>query len=155
LIVAAGATLAGVYLSLLIPFFLYRPAVDDPSLCDNTYQFLRSRGNSVLTDNVGALLLSGKPVLVSNPYVFSQLAMHSGWSDAPIVDRIRSKQFDVILLMDPAGKYTGPDSRFTPDTVLAIKQNYHVATQFDCPDTMFAYVPNPALSPSSSSATSR
>lgn len=146
---ACGATLAGVYLSILIPFFLYRPPVDDPSLCDKTYQFLCSHGNAVLTDNVGALLLTGKPVLVSNPYVFSQLAMHAGWSDAPIVDRIRSKQFDVILLADPAGRYTGPDSRFTPATILSIKQNYHVAAQFDCLDAMVAYTPNPVIEPPS------
>ncbi|HEU0207542.1 MAG TPA: hypothetical protein VFQ78_01050 [Candidatus Udaeobacter sp.] len=152
---ASNAILVGVYLSILIPFVLYRPRIDDPSLCDKTYQFLRSHGNSVLTDNVGALLITGKPVLVSNPYVFSQLAMHAGWSDAPVVDRIRARQFDVILLMKPADKYSGPDSRFTPGMVRAIKQNYHVDAEFECLDAAVAYTPNATSDSASSSDASQ
>jgi hypothetical protein len=140
--VASGATLAGVYLAILIPFVLYQPPIEDSQLCDKVQNFLQSHGNTVLTDNVGALLRAGKPVLVSNPFVFAQLAMHSGWSDAPIVDRLRSKQFDVILLEDFAEKYGGPDSRFTPEAIGAIKQNYHVAAEFECPHATVAYTPN-------------
>lgn len=140
--IASNASLAGVYLAILIPFALYQSPFEDSPLCDKVQNFLQAHGNEVLTDNVGALLRAGKPVVVSNPFVFAQLAMHSGWSDAPIVERVRSKQFDVILLEDFAEKYAGPDTRFTPETIGAIKQNYHVAAEFECPRATVAYTPN-------------
>ena len=142
---ASAVVLAGTYLAMLIPFALYRiplDPLDDPASCVKLDQFLRSHGNAVLTDNVGAVLLTGKPVQVSNPYVFSQLVLHAGWSDEVVRQRIHDKKFDVILLENYAGKYIGPDARFTPGMVQEIKQNYHVAAEFQCLDAREAYVPN-------------
>ena len=144
---AAASTiiLAGTYLAMLIPFALYRiplDPLDDPASCVKLYQFLKAHGNAVLTDNVGALLLTGKPVQVSNPYVYSQLVLHAGWSDKAVRDRIREKKFDVILLESYADKYKGPDARFTPGMIQEIEQNYHVAAEFQCLDAREAYVPN-------------
>jgi hypothetical protein len=143
----ANVVLAGAYLAMLIPFALYRVPIDpldDPASSAKLIQFLKAHGDAALTDNVGALLLAGKPVLVSNPYVYAQLAMHAGWSDAAVRDRVREKKFDVILLESPAGYYKGPDARFTPGTIHAIEENYHIAKEFDCLDARVAYVPNSA-----------
>ena len=56
--------------------------------------------------------------------------------------RVLTKEFDVILLRDQIEQYP-PDTRFTADTLRAIKQNYHEGAAFECFDSGFAYVPNP------------
>src|SRR5262249_53924812 len=95
---AANTMWVGVCASVVIPGALYRPPATSRNVCDSVQVFLRDHGERVLTDNVGELLLAGKRVTVSNPFVYTQLVARGGWSDAPVLERVSGRQFDVILL---------------------------------------------------------
>ena len=141
LAVAGRVVLAAVFATAVMAVALYRPPFAERISCGPAYDYLRAHGDRVLTDSVGALLLAGKPVLVSNPFVYAQLVSHAGWPD-PLLDRVRAKEFDVILLREQIGVYR-PDERFTKETLRAIRENYHPAAAFECYDSGFAYLPNP------------
>lgn len=141
LVIAARVALAGVFATALMAVALYRLPFAERVSCGPAYLYLREHGDRVLTDSVGALLLTGKPVLVSNPFVYAQLVRHGGWPDT-VLDRVRAKEFDVILLREQIGVYR-PDERFTIETLRAIRENYHRAATFECYDSGFAYLPNP------------
>ena len=128
LAVVASATLA-----LFSPHFRRV----DASGCEQAYAFLRNHGDQVLSENVGALLLSGKPVLLSNPYVFAQLVMHRAWPDAQVRDRLRRKQFDVVVLHQGI---TSSD-RWSASVLADIQQNYHLEEGFGCSEAERAYLP--------------
>jgi hypothetical protein len=137
---ALNAIWAGVCASVVIPGALYRPPAAGADVCAGVQAFLRQHGDRVLTDNVGELLLARKPVAVSNPFVYTQLVVRGGWSDAPVLDRVGKKQFDVILLEEAVERYRAND-RFSADVLNAIKGNYRRAAQFECPYAGVAYVP--------------
>jgi hypothetical protein len=142
LVVASRLAITAVFITTFLTFVTYRPPMEERTLCGATYTYLKSHGDSVLTDSVGALLLTGKPVLVSNPFVHTQLVSHGKLDRDQIEERVLQKKFDVILLRDPIGAYPA-DVRFTRGTLQAIRQNYHEGAAFECFDSNFAYVPNP------------
>lgn len=141
LVIASRAVLAGVFATAVIPVVLYRPPFAERISCEPAYAYLQDHGDHVLTDSIGALLLTGKPVLVSNPFVYSQMVIHAGWPDT-VLQRVREKEFDVILLREQLGVYHR-DDRFTAETLRAIRMNYHEGAAFECYDSGFAYLPNP------------
>jgi hypothetical protein len=140
--IAGYAALTGVFAMAVLAVALYRLPFEERTMCAPTYNFLRKHGDNVLTDSVGALLLTGKPVLVSDLFIYTQLVTRSGWSDAPVRDRVARKEFDVILLRERIGVYR-PNDRFTVETLRAMGQNYHEAEAFECYDSGYAYLPNP------------
>jgi hypothetical protein len=142
LFVANRLAMTAVFITTLLASVTYRPPMEERTLCGATYAFLASHGDSVLTDSVGALLLAGKPVLVSNPFVYTQLVSRGKLHGDLIEERVSQKKFDVILLRDPIGAYPA-DGRFSKGTLQGIRKNYHEGAPFECFDSNFAYVPNP------------
>lgn len=141
LVIASRTALAGVFATAVIAVALYRLPFAERISCGPAYAFLQGHGDHVLTDSIGALLLTGKPVLVSNPFVYSQMVIHAGWPDT-VLQKVQEKEFDVILLREQLGVYR-PDDRFTGETLRAIRRNYHEGAAFECYDSGFAYLPNP------------
>jgi hypothetical protein len=131
--------LAGVAAAALLSFsFEFRTA--DVAGCEQAYAFLRTQGDTVLSENVGVLLLSGKPVQVSNPYVYTQLATRAGWSDWPVRQRLRSGQFDVVVLQDQEDGPFAASDRWTPGILADIRENYRQAGEFSCSEAELAFV---------------
>jgi hypothetical protein len=141
----SALALAAVTAGLLASFSLRLPAKPSDG-CEQAYAFLRAQGSRVLAENVGALLLSGKPVLLSNPFVFTQLVAHRGWSDAPLQDRLRDRQFDAVLLSTPLKLYLLND-RWPPGVLAQIEKNYHPVARFACDEAGVAFLPDPAPPP--------
>ena len=142
LVIARALAMTAVAATALLAFATYRLPMEERTSCGPAYAFLKSHGDKVLTDSVGALLATQKPVLVSNPFVYAQLVSYGGWTDSEVKRRVLAKEFDVILLRDQIGAYP-PNVRFTGETLRAIRQNYHEGAAFECFDSGFAYVPNP------------
>ena len=132
--------LAGLAAALLANFSLQFRTVDS-SGCREAYAYLQTKGNRVLSENVGVLLLSGKPVLLSNPYVYTQLATRSGWSDEPLRERLRRGDFDVVILQDREEGTFAPSERWTRGVLSDIQQNYHLEKQFDCDEAELFFLP--------------
>ena len=136
----SALALAGVTAASLASFTFRLPSKPSDG-CEQAYAFLRAQGDRVLAENVGALLLAGKPVLLSNPFVFTQLVAYKGWSDAPLRDRLRAQQFDAVLLATPLKLYM-LNERWPPGVLKQIEMSYHPAARFSCYEAGVAFLPN-------------
>jgi len=95
-------------------------------------------GDRVLSENVGALVLAGKTVWVSNPFVYSQLVMRGGWADAGLERMVRNREFDLIVAQwnypDYPSFMSDGAERFSPGVVKAIVENYRAVQKYQCTD---------------------
>jgi hypothetical protein len=107
--------------------------------CDRVYALVKQYpGDRVLSENVGALVLAGKTVWVSNPFVYSQLVMRGGWPDAGLERMVRNREFDLIVTQwnyptFPNFMRDGGD-RLSSGVVKAIAQNYRTVGLYGCTD---------------------
>ena len=133
----AACVLLAAWLVLQLRF---APATTPEPGCSLAYDTVRqSPSERILSEDVGALVLAGKPVWVSNPFVYGQLISSGEWSDEAVASRIRSHWFDLILLSEDATRYT---DRWSPALRQDILANYHLAGRFACEGAKAAYVPN-------------
>ena len=118
-----------------LPFDPYATVED----CDRVYALVKQYpGDRVLSENVGALVLAGKTVWVSNPFVYSQLVMRGGWPDAGLERMVRNREFDLIVTqwnypMYPNFMSDGAE-RFSSGVVKAIVENYRTVGMYGCTD---------------------
>jgi hypothetical protein len=105
------------------------------SQCQEAYSFIKQHpGQKMLSENIGALVVGGKMVLISNPGVYRWLVNLSGWSDAALVEKVDSKYFDLIalsheldyLLQNPH------EAGWPPNVVRAMAANYKPVRRFAC-----------------------
>jgi hypothetical protein len=118
-----------------LPFDPYATVED----CDRVYALVKKYpGDRVLSENVGALVLAGKTVWVSNPFVYSQQVIRGGWPDAGLERMVRNREFDLIVTqwnypMYPAFM-NGDGVRFSSGVVKAIAENYSTVGMYGCTD---------------------
>jgi hypothetical protein len=118
-----------------LPFDPYAGVQD----CAQAYAFVQQYpGDRVLSENVGALVLAGKTVWVSNPFVYSQRVMRGGWPDAGLERMVRGREFSLIVTQWNYPAYptfiNGGADRFSSGVVKAIAENYRVVQRYDCTD---------------------
>jgi len=144
------ATVAAVALALLVLVGLPRQ-FGPPSRradCVQAYDFVKTHpGRRMLSDNVGALVMGGKPVLVSDPFVYGQLVRWGGWSD-PVQALVRSRSFDAIILSGDidylkrkAQEPTSSDSRWPLPLLHALEKNYQPVKKFVCTEANVVFEP--------------
>jgi hypothetical protein len=111
--------------------------------CADAYAFLRAfPGNRVLSEDVTALILSGKPVLVSNPFVVTQLRNSVDWKQGSIEQLVDKGYFDLIILGGDLRNYQPESGRWSPELITAVGQRYRSAAHFACsPSYNVAYIP--------------
>ncbi|MGZ4811812.1 MAG: hypothetical protein ACXVZI_03515 [Terriglobales bacterium] len=140
------ATIVTVLLSLFVlrdREVLYDPYATVPQ-CAQAYQFVaRHPGDHVLAENVGALVLAGKTVWMSNPFVYGQLVMRGGWKDAGLERMVRDREFDLIVAQwnypgIPAFWSEGGE-RFSAGVVRAIVENYRLVQTYQCTDARYMF----------------
>jgi hypothetical protein len=110
--------------------------------CSNAYQYVRDHpGRRVLSENLGALVLANKPVLVS-PYLLAQIVRYGGWSDVNLVSQVQNHQFDLILLAKEVEDFQRHGAEaWSPAVISAMEQNYELRRRFQCRYAMAAYEP--------------
>ncbi len=112
--------------------------------CREAYDFVReSPAKAILSENVGAAVLSAKSLLVADPFVWTREVVDRGWSDKQIVDLIRSRRVDLILLGDDVETLAArpiPD-RWPGSVANAMEHNYRLTWTFSCQDARFMYRP--------------
>jgi hypothetical protein len=100
--------------------------------CPDFYAFVKQYpGQRILSSNVGAVLLSGKPVLVSNPFVYSQLVEHRGWEDT-IANNVRNRDYDLLALDGDMQQLRTERFGWSPAFVDAVEKNYIKTHHFVC-----------------------
>jgi hypothetical protein len=132
-----------------------RTADPRDSTCPELQAFLRRQvGSRALSENVGAALLSGKQLLVTEPFIYRQLVNRSELSAEPLAAMIRSRQADFIILnqetpplrlpREGTGRRWWEREAPWPTSILdGIEENYAVSGHFQCPNAGVVYLPRP------------
>lgn len=112
--------------------------------CQHAYEYVKN-ASGVLTENIGELVVAGKPAIVFEPFLWTREVRSKGWPDAPVVDLIRSRQIHLILLSNDVRfmKRDPQQERWPPSVLDAIAENYKLVRVFDCAESSFAYEPKP------------
>ena len=105
--------------------------------CAEAYAFIRSH-HQILSENVGALVLTGRPVLLSNPFVYAQLVRSGKWPSGRVEQMLQESTADLVII----GKPSIREERWSQPALAALDANYHVTKRFVCPDAALAYEPN-------------
>jgi hypothetical protein len=142
---AAALLLVPAALTLLVIFTLRTPfAFPGHGECEDVYAFVkRLPGRRILSEDVGAVAMAGKPVQLSDPFVWSWLVRRGGWSDAELQAMVRARAFDAVILSAPIDvqKGNGDVSRWTLPVLDALHDNYQPTEVFSCQDAGIAYEP--------------
>ena len=119
--------------------------------CDQAYLYVKNSPSSrVLSESLGPMLLAGKPILVSDPFVFGQSVQHGVWPDRQVEELIRERYFGLIIMSrDPPQIEVQGSDMWPRSFVTAVERNYRSVKQFDCRDAGVMLEPNLALANSS------
>lgn len=103
--------------------------------CDRAYETIRnSPSRAILAQSPGPLVATGKPVMVSDPFVYSQLVKHGRWPDTRIEQLVNERYFGLIVMAeDPS--LSQPAESGWPEVLRAdISANYRVTHRYVCRD---------------------
>jgi hypothetical protein len=135
-------------LALMVVVNLHRPDPDKGHTeCRQAYQYVKDYpGRRILSENPGALVIAGKPSVVMEPFLWTQLIVHGGWPDTEIVDLIRSRQIDLVVLGSNVKDLSNRSvqDRWPKSVADAVEQNYRLVHTFNCTDANFVYLPETA-----------
>jgi len=137
----------GIYVLVTMP--LGAGSLDPRAECVHAYRYVEKHpGTHILSENVGALVLANKEVIISDPFSYAQLVRHSDWSDRQLVDQIHSRYFDLIIidgdlsqLRVRAQQPLASEYRWPPSFVEALEENYQPTEQFLCQEAVTFFEP--------------
>ncbi len=133
---ATISALLGVWMLLQAQFV---PTAESLPDCVPFYRLVnRFPGDRILSEELGALAVNNKTLWVSNPFVYSQLAMAGKDQDTQLVQHLKERWFDLVVLR---GDPRQPSERWTPSARQAVIDNYDLAAKTVCLDASFIYVP--------------
>jgi hypothetical protein len=134
-------------LALMVVVNIHRPAPDpnkEYTECGQAYEYVKVYpGRRILSENLGAVVIAGKPPVVMDPFIWTQMIVHDGWPDTEIVDLIRSRQIDLVVLKRDVKDLSNRSiqNRWPKSVWDAIEQNYRLVHTFNCTDANFVYRP--------------
>jgi hypothetical protein len=112
--------------------------------CQDAYAYVKQHpGRRILAEDVGAVVMAGKPVQLSDPFIWTWLVRRKGWSDEELQSLVRSRAFDAVILNGPIAwqKEIGEASRWPLSFLNALQEHYRPAREFACQDAEIAYEP--------------
>ncbi len=114
--------------------------------CNDAYRFVSNSSSSrVLSENLGPLLVAGKPILISDPFAYGQFVKHGLWPDRRIEDLVNERYFDLIVMSRDPAQVRAMGSDVWPESLAgAIGQNYQVVERFRCRGAEVMLEPAPA-----------
>ena len=151
---SGGATvrtlaLAGLTVLLASLIWLSWHPVERWTECRQAYAYVQDHpGKRLLSENVGALVLAGKPVVLNDPFAYTLLVKNKGWPEAPLNESVRAREFDAIVvsgdlayLRRKAPETLSSDSRWSPAFVETLAENYRPTRRFLCDDAAVVFEP--------------
>ncbi|MGC9327117.1 MAG: hypothetical protein ACP5I1_05760, partial [Candidatus Hinthialibacter sp.] len=82
----------------------------------------RTKG-PILSDRAGVALIAGHP-LVFQPFILTQLEREGKWDPTALLQRIRSREFPLVLLQFSLDDPNWDRERFTPEMIDALRESY-------------------------------
>jgi len=120
----------------------WRNMAADQADCPRAYDLLRtSKTDRILSENIGALVLSGKSVLVSNPFVVTQLGNSVGWQAGSMEQLTQDQFFDLVLLGGELNDFRPESGTWSRDFIRVLADKYSAVERFQCPYARVAYIP--------------
>jgi hypothetical protein len=115
---------------------LCQQAPADMVECDSAYRYVKDSSSSqILSENLGPLLAGGKPVLVSDPFVYGQLVKHGLWPDRRVEELVSEHYFGLIVMSSDPSQMKAHGSETWPESLVnAIDRNYRTVNRFTCRD---------------------
>ncbi len=140
-LLAAGLVILTAFLGLR--FRLSTAIRPDQGGCAGAYDFVGSfPGERVLSEDVAALVLNRKAVLVSNPFVTTQLRDTVNWSQGSMEHLVEERYFDLVLLGGDVEGFLPQSGRWAASLIRAVGERYKPERRFECfPYLGVAYVP--------------
>jgi hypothetical protein len=141
------STLMPAALAAMVVVNLHRPTPDPTkglSECGQAYEYVKDYpGGRILSENPGAVVMAGKLSLVFDPFLWTREVVDKGWPDTEIVDLIRSRQIDLVVLASDVKDLSNRtfQERWSNSVADAIEQNYRLVHTFNCEDAKFVYRP--------------
>lgn len=101
------------------------------------YLYLKQAPSSrVLSESLGPVLLAGKPLLISDPFVFGQSVQHGVWPGRHVEELIDGQYFGLIVMSRKPAEIEARGSDIWPESLAtAIARNYRTVKQFTCHDS--------------------
>ncbi len=139
---------ASVLAGILMQNRTTRQPAESLAECGRAYRYVTdSPASRVLSENLGPLLVAGKSVTISDPFVYGQLVKHGRWPDHQIEDLLNRRYFDLVVMSDDPSQMKAQASDVWPDSLVnAMDHNYRVVDRFECRDArvMLEPVASPA-----------
>jgi hypothetical protein len=134
-LVLAVAIVGSVIVGTVFQSFQMLQANPELSGCREAYRYVANSGaNRILSQSLGPLLLSGKEVMVTDPFIYSELVEHGVWPDV-LVPPTEHERFDLIITTVSPDETIHGAARFWPSTLTAaMKDHYRVTKGFNCRD---------------------
>jgi hypothetical protein len=95
-----------------------------------------------LSENIAALVLADKPVLVSDPFVATQLKDDVEWSAGTLEELADRQYFQLIVLGGELEEYLPESGRWPTAFIDSVRARYRPERRFDCPGMGVAFVPD-------------
>ena len=95
---------------------------------------VRNTPGDVLSEEIGLIILAGKPVAYDDPQAMAALARVGRWDQQQLLDDLNARRFSLVLL--PANPR---DELWTPEVLAAIAANYDLKFR----DVWFTYEAKP------------
>ncbi len=113
--------------------------------CSAAYEFVaRSNSSRILSQSLGPLLLNGKTVFVTDPFIYGQLVEHGIWPDSILERPVNEQYFDLIITTVDPEHMQPTDPSIWPRSLLdAMARHYRVVQRFSCRDGSLMLEPRP------------
>lgn len=107
--------------------------------CVEAYGYVKSfPGDHILSEDVSALVLGGKPVLIENPYGITQLDQRVWWTRGALSEMVRKREFDLIVLGGEIQNFDPGSGRWSTSLIQNIASQYRLERRFLCSPTLGA-----------------
>lgn len=122
--------------------------------CGKAYQYVRNSSSSrILSESLSPLLMAGKPILLSDPFAYSQFVKRGLWTDRKVEQLVSQKYFDLIVLgSDPSQMKMRGSELWSDWFIDAADQNYRTVARFGCRGAAVMLEPIPPSSSPSNAA---
>jgi hypothetical protein len=104
--------------------------------CGSAYRYVSNSASSrVLSETLGPQLVAGKPILVSDPFVYGQFVKRGLWPDRRVEELLNERYFGLIVMPYDPSQIKARGSDFWPEPLVdAIDRNYRAVNRFTCRD---------------------
>ena len=114
-----------------------------PQGCIELQHYLQALpGEHVVSEETGDAVLSGKTLLITDPYSYGQLVINGKLPGKPLEDMLRAHQIAAVVLAHDVPRLRADKTdRWSTSFLNAVEQDYQLDRSFECTNGKAAYLP--------------